>query len=81
MNQLRMRLYQPTVAAYAQTRGPVEFITDTGTSFCALPEEELSERMRRRATKMTNINVSKCQWPYHGPAAFDGFGPQLVSDD
>ena len=44
---LRATFYVPT-AAYAKPHGPVEFIADTGTSFFVLPEENVSERMRKR---------------------------------
>ena len=44
---LRVQVYVPP-AAYAQPHGPVEFIADTGTSFFVLPEENVSERMRKR---------------------------------
>ena len=44
---LRVKVYVPTVA-YAQPHGLLEFIAGTGTSFFVLPEENVSERMRKR---------------------------------
>ena len=54
---LRVQVYVPT-AAYAQPHGPVEFIADSGTSFFVLPEENVSERMRKRIHTLAMATVN-----------------------
>ena len=55
---LRVKIYKPQ-AAWAQSHGPVEFIADTGSSFYVLPQEEISERMRRKIHQLAKpINMA-----------------------